>query len=318
MKGTGWEGLIRWGGRGVLCAAALLLFRQVSDSQSSAEYRPVTADFPGARSAGLGDAIGSDPFDIEGMYQNPAVLSFLRNPGLFLDQRHDRSNQVFEQNAALPLFEGRNPSFGLGVGIESAGRLTKSSALRFTQLDVNAAGSYRLTGVAPDLSLGVLCEIRSGRDDSISLAAAECAVGLMYAPTVGPGYSVVYRGIGKTIAYASAPGPGGNVTHGQVVESPGSLEMGSTFRFPEMYNSPFLLITVAGERDFVSKEFRLKGGIEATLVKMVSLRLGYVRAETSQLRCGVGISIARFSIDYAIMPSQQSGIFDEFALKIAL
>lgn len=224
---------MRCGGRIPLCAVLFVLLHQVSECQPAAEYRPVTGNFPGARGVALGDAIGSDPFDVEGMYQNPAVLSFLRNPGALLGQRHDRSNQVFEQNAAIPLFEGRNPSFGLGLGVESAGRLTKGAGLSFTQLDVNAAGSYRLAGVAPDLSLGVLCEIRSGRDDSVSLTAAEFTVGLMYAPDVGPGYSVVYRGIGKTVGYASFQAPGGYVTHGQIGESPGSLEIGSTFRFPK-------------------------------------------------------------------------------------
>jgi hypothetical protein len=308
---------IRMGGPTLGLISVLIMIPCLVRGQGTTEYRPATWNYPGARSAGLGDAVSSDTYDIEGMYQNPAVLSFLRNPSLMLDFRHDWYNKIIEENLVVPILAGHSPSFGLGIGAENSGAMSRNRVLFFKQLDINAACSFKLSGLAPDLSVGILGEFRIGRDDSVTRSAARFSLGLLYAPDTGPSYSVVYRGLGKTIGYRSVPGVGGNSTTGRLEESPRSLEIGSTMRFPELSRSPIVTISVAGERDFISSVFRLKGGIEATFFKLLSLRLGYQRAEIAQLRCGAGLTVGSFSIDYALMPSELAGQFDEITVKVA-
>jgi hypothetical protein len=252
------------------------------------------------------------------MYQNPAALSFLRSPGIMLDYRHDWTDKVFQENVGVPVFSGRATSFGLGVGAENSGKLTGNRVLNFTQLDLYGALSFKLPGMSPGLSVGILGDLRAGRDDSVSRATGQFSIGVMFAPTGGPDYSIVYRGLGQTIGYASSPVTGRDVTRGTIVESPRSLEIGSTMRYPESNRIPIMTLSVAGERDFISKVFRVKGGVEATLFSMLNLRLGYVKAETSQLRFGLGFTASWFSIDYAAMPSDQAGQFDEITLRFAL
>ena len=318
MEGKRRKRILQGGPALGVIAGLIVLVHSVSEGQGTTEYKPATWNFPGARSAALGNAASSDPYDIEGMYQNPAVLSFLRNPSGVLDYRHDWSNRVSQENTAVPILAGHKTSFGVGIGVENSGKLTRNEALSFTQLDIDAACAFRFPGAESDVSLGILCEFRAGRDDSLSHTAAQFSVGLLYAPAAGPSYSIVYRGLGKTIAYSSASGAGGNSTRGRLEESPRSLEIGSTMRFPDLYRTPLLTFSVAGERDFISRIFRLKGGMEMTFFKMLNLRMGYAKAETAQLSCGAGFSIALFSLDYAIMPSVQSGQFNEVTLKVAI
>ena len=318
MNGKPLKRIRQWGPALGVVFALMIVTPAFSEAQGTTVFLPETWIFPGARGAGLGDAISSDTHDIESMYRNPAVLSFLHSPGIMLDYRHDWTNKVFQENMGVPVISGRATSLGLGIGAENSGKLTRNRVLNFTQLDLYGALSFKLTGVSPGLSVGILGDLRAGRDDSVSRATGQFSIGVLFAPVGGPDYSIVYRGLGQTIGYASSPVAGRDVTRGNIVESPRSLEIGSTMRYPESNKIPVMTLSVAGERDFISKVFRVKGGLEATFFSMLNLRLGYIKAETSQLRCGLGFTASWFSMDYAVMPSDQDGQFDEITLKFAL
>jgi|GEM_PF-3500438 len=318
MNGRRLTGMLKRGPVLGLVCACMTVIPSLSQAQEMTVYRPETWVFPGARSAGLADAISSDTHDIESMYQNPAALSFLRNPGIMMDYRHDWTDKVIQENVAVPVISGRATSLGLGIGAENSGKLTRNRVLNFTQLDLYSALSFKLPGLSPGLSVGILGDLRAGRDDSVSRATGQFSIGVMFAPVGGPDYSIVYRGLGQTIGYSSTPVSGRNVTRGDILESPRSLEIGSTMRYPGSNKIPIMTLSVAGERDFLAKVFRLKGGMEAAFFSMLYVRLGYVRAETSQLRFGLGFTTPWFSLDYAVMPSDQAVQFDEITLRVAL
>jgi hypothetical protein len=284
---------------------------------------PAVLEFPaqkylGARGMALGDAIGSDEYDIEAMYQNPATLTFLRAPGIMIDQRHDFSNQIFRENIAGRVFANRLQAVGLGFGVENAGKLTKNGPFNFLQYDLDAGYSFRLTALSPSLSIGVLGNLRMGKDDSASHSAARFSLGIMYSPAPGTSYSVIVRGMGTDLSYTAGDQSGVPVTRGEVIHVPRSLEIGSTMRYPAMSGLPYITLSIAGEKEFVSRVLRIRGGFEAIFLNVVSLRIGYVSAEARQFRYGMGILISRLSFDYAIMPTAGAGRFDELTLKYVL
>jgi hypothetical protein len=250
------------------------------------------------------------------MYQNPAVLSFMRTPGVLLNQRYSQFERVFQENIAARIFANRVHAFGLGMGVEHSGKLWKNTLFNFLQFDVDAAYSFKIPEMTQNLSFGILGDFRMGKDDSLASSAAQVSVGLFYAPATGPSYSLIYRGLGKTITYTSTRFSGQTVTSSQIEDSPRSIEIGSTMKFPDS-GRPYLIISVAGERDLISKEFRVKGGIETIVLNTLSLRVGYVKAEAPQLRYGAALSISRFSLEYATMPWEQPGWITDFTLKFA-
>ena len=287
-----------------------------SPGEVPAVYQPQIQKFLGARGTALGDAIGSDEYDIEAMYQNPATLTFLRNSSLVVDQRHDYDNHVFGENIAARVFSNRFNAVGIGLGVEHAGKLSKGGLFNFMQEDLDVGYAFRLAGLSSSLSLGVLGNFRLGKDDSASRSAAQFSFGLMYSPSPGTSYSVILRGFGTDIAYSSLPVNGENMTRGALSQIQKSLEVGSTMRYPSEGTSPYLTISIAGEKDFVTKVLRVRGGVEAILMGMLSLRLGYVNAEVRQLRYGAGIAVGRLAFDYAVMPTIGAGRFDELTLKV--
>ena len=290
----------------------------LSRGQSSVVLEPAAQKFLGARGMALGDAIGSDESDIEAMYQNPGTLSFLRAPGVMIDERHDYENQVFRENFAGRLFANRLQAVGIGLGVETAGKLTKNGPFNFEQYDLDAGYSIRITPLSPSLSLGLLGNFRMGKDDSASHSAARFSLGLLYTPAPGTSYSVILRGMGTDLSYTADNSSGSWITRGEAVHPSRSLEIGSTMRYPAMSGIPYITLSIAGEKDFVTRVLRIRGGFEAIVMDIVSFRVGYVNAEIRQFRFGAGLAISRLSFDYAIMPVTGAGRFDEVTLKYVL
>jgi len=252
------------------------------------------------------------------MYLNPATLSFLANGDVMADHRYEYNNKVFQENIAARVYDGRAQAIGLGVGIVQCGTLTNHTPFRFSEFDVDAGYSLRILSFTPDVSLGVLGNFRFSSVESHSVSAAQFSIGLLYSPSAGTSYSVVYRGIGHSVLYTVAPDAPASTTLNQQDDVPRSLEIGSTMRFPAESREPFINLSVAGERDYVTKTLRVKGGIEAVIMSQFCLRLGYVNAEVRELRYGAGFSIGILTIDYAAMPWERAGKFNEVTLKIAM
>jgi len=304
--------------RAAAAVALMLSALAAAPGQTTDAVIPAAPKFIGARGIALGDAIGSDEFDVEAMYQNPATLSFLRRPDVLIDQRHGYPNQVFQENIAGRLFANRFIALGIGLGAETAGKLTHGGPFNFTQEDLDAAVAFRPPGVSSDLSFGLLGNFKSGRTDAGTRSAARLTAGLMYSPSPGTSYSAVFRGMGTDLVYNSVTYPEGRLTQSALVQVPRSLELGSTMRYPASSGKPYLTISISGEKDFEAHTLRVRGGIETIIMDLLSLRVGYVNAEVRQLRLGAGIAIGRLIVDYAVMPVQNAGKFDEVTLKVTL
>lgn len=271
----------------------------------------------GARSAALADAIASDSYDIEAMYRNPAALSFLQTPGVLVDHRHDWTNKVFQENIAARLFTSRLVALGIGAGIAGNNLFSSPRQLSFVQYDLDVAASIRPFSSIPGMSIGVLSNLRSGKADIGSASAAQIDIGIIYSPMIGTTYSFVYRGIGGTVGYYSTDGPAGSPSGARFEQTNRSLELASTLKFPSESRTPFLTFSAAAMRDYSSGNVIIRGGAEATVWDILSLRVGYVNADVKQLRAGGGISLSGFALDYAIMPRTSGDRYDEFTLKIA-
>jgi len=307
------------GRAGVACTlVATAVVLAWSGARGQSLYEPPVQKYLGARGMALGDAIGSDEFDIESMYRNPATLAYLRHANVVADQRHDYAGGVFSENIAGRVFASRTMAVGLGAGMESAGKFTTAGPYKFTQYDLDAAWAFRVPSVSSDLSLGLLGNFRLAQDDSLSRRAAQFAAGLMYSPTPGTSYSVIYRGLGTGVDYTAEEAGTAQVTRGGIRHPPRSLEIGSTMRYPSTSAIPFLTISISGEKDFATRLVRLRGGAEVVIADVLSLRLGYLNAEVWQVRYGIGLSIAGVTFDYAIMPLVGAGKFDEMTLKIGI
>jgi hypothetical protein len=300
-----------------LALLAGLLVLAVHGAARAQAVEPAAQKYIGARGIALGDAIGSDEFDIEAMYQNPATLSFLRRPDIMIDERHVYDDQIFAENIAGRVFANRTTAIGLGAGVEHAGKLTHGGPFNFVQEDLDAGLAYRFPSVSSDLSVGVLGNLRAGKDAARTREAARFSLGLMYSPAPGISYSAIYRGLGTDLAYTAAAPPNAPVTQAQVEQLPKSLELGSTMRYPASSAEPFMTISIAGEKDFTTHVLRIRGGIETIIMDVLSLRMGYVNAEVRQWRLGAGVTVGRLLVDYAVMPVTGAGRFDEVTLKVA-
>lgn len=308
--------------RGKICGLGWLLAAlaapYICRGQTEVAFQPAVQNFIGARGMALGDAIGSDGQDIESMYQNPATLSFLRAANVMIDHREVFDSRIFQENIAGRLFAGRFGALGLGIGVEHSGKFTKSGPFNFVQSDLDVGYSFRVMSVSTDLSLGVLGNFRMAKGDSASRSAARFSLGLMYSPSAGTSYSVVYRGLGSDISYAAGELAGSRFTQVGVDRLARSLEIGSTLRYPSLSGPPFLTMSIAGEKDFVEKVVRIRGGLELILANIVSLRLGYVSARVSEFRYGFGLSIADVRLDFGAMPLPGPGRGEEVTLKYSL
>lgn len=302
---------------GAVLVAVTLIAARGAHGQLRSEYL-APEKYLGARGTSLGDATGSDEYDIESMYRNPATLAYLRNTNVLVDQRHDYINHVFNENIAGRIFATHTMALGLGAGIESAGRFATADPYKFMQYDLDAAYAFRVPSVSSDLSLGLLGNFRLGQDDSLTRKAAQFSAGLMYSPTPGTSYAVIYRGLGTSIGYTSTATGDGEFTRGEIQHPARSLEIGSTMRYPGMSSLPFLTISISGEKDFTSRVVRIRGGVELVIRDMLYLRLGYLNAEVWQVRYGIGLTIAGLTFDYAIMPLVGAGRFDEMTLKVRI
>ena len=305
-----------------ICCAGWLLAAlagpYVCEGQTEAAFQPAVQKNIGARGMALGDAIGSDGQDIESMYLNPATLSFLRAANVIIDHREGFDNQIFQENIAGRLFAGSFGALGLGIGVEHSGKFTRSGPFNFVQTDLDVGYSFRVMNVSTDLSLGILGNFRTAKVDSASRSGSRFSLGLMYSPSAGTSYSVVYRGLGSDISYSVSDVAGVRFTHLGVDRLNRSLEIGSTLRYPSLSGPPFLTMSIAGEKDFVEKVVRLRGGLEFILANSVSLRIGYVSARVSEFRYGLGLSIARLTLDFGAMPLPGQGRGEEITLKFSL
>jgi len=308
--------------RKTLCGVGWLLAAlaapRVCRGQSEVAVQSAVQKYIGARGMALGDAIGSDGQDIESMYQNPATLSFLRGANVMIDQGVGIVNQVFQENIAGRLYAGDLGALGLGIGVEHSGKFTRNSPLNFLQSDLDVGYSFRVTSVSTDLSLGILGNFRVAKDDSASRSAARFSLGLMYSPSAGTSYSVIYRGLGTDISYSAYDLAGARITQMGLDRLPRSLEIGSTLRYPSLSGPPFLTMSISGEKDFLEQVVRLRGGLELILANIVSLRVGYVSARVSEFRYGVGLSIAGLKLDVGAMPLSGPGRGEEATLKFSL
>ena len=305
-------------GVGWLLAVVAVAAPYVCRGQTEVAFQPAAQKYIGARGMSLGNAIGSDGEDIESMYQNPATLSFLRSANVMIDHRQGLGNQIFQENIAGRLFTGRFGALGLGIGVEHSGKFTQSGPFKFLQSDLDVGYSFRVMSVSTDLSVGMLGNFRTEKDDSASRSAARFSVGLMYSPSAGTSYSVIYRGLGSDISYSARDLAGSRFTQGGVDRLARSLEIGSTLRYPSLTGPPFLTASIAGEKDFVERIVRVRGGLEVILANIVSLRVGYVGALVGEFRYGIGLSIAGLKFDFGAMPLLGSGRYEELTLKFAL
>lgn len=267
--------------------------------------------YAGARSSSLGGAISADNRDIESMFSNPASLNTITYSGAIVDHKHDWDWGVFDETLGLRVLHGEVHSLGIGARYTHTST-NKTGSIDFRQFSADIAYSYQ---VFTDFNVGFLAGIRQGRTDERSIGGSSVSLGILYTPTPAVSYGMVIRDLGRSIEY-TLQDSGAPTSIGVDEVHPASFELSSTLRFPSKGRAPFIQLLVAVEKDYIGKEFRYKGGLEILFFKnMLAARIGYVNATFRQPSAGLGLTLGKFEIDYAIMPRQEAPRFDQFTLK---
>jgi len=284
-----------------------LLAQTVMDS-FSAQPQPV-----GARGAALGNAIVADIATIENMYLNPSSLLFVRESSLFLNNRQEWTNHVFEENITVPIFATRTQALAVGASVSHAGYIKPQFRLRFLQIGTDIGYSLSIVGA---FSAGLLVSVRRGQVESSAVTTGWLTLGLMYSPTPAISYAVAFRGIGKGIDYSYDEANAKSVVR-QADDLPKIMEVGATMSYPATGSKSIFSLSLSGERRFEEGVIRYKGGIEVLPWNFLRLRIGHI-GRIREFRFGAGISIEGFTLDYAISPNNEIGRFDEVSLSLVL
>ena len=271
--------------------------------------------FSGARGAALGGALGSDAYDIETLYWNPAGINTIARPGIMASHRHDWDLAVYEEGIAARLVKSGGHALAASVRVIHAGSIGQVKDLKFRQFSGDIAYAYELI---TDFSFGILAGVRMGSTDAGSTTGYSMSLGILYSPSPSVSYGLTMRDLGRSLEYLpQSIAAGARPTLDEF--RPAAMEISSTLRFPSKSRSHFLQILVAVEHNMITKEYLYRGGLEVLLTDFLAARLGYVNAPVTQANGGLGLMLGRLELDYAIMPRKSGAArFDEWSLKYFL
>jgi hypothetical protein len=269
---------------------------------------------PGARGAALAGAITSDNQDVETLYWNPAGLIGVARPGVALDHRHDWDDGVYNESVALRLFRSGAHAVGIGLQVTRTGGTDATPARRFDFRQYSADLAYAYE-IITDVSAGLLAGVRQGSANGQTLTGYAVSLGLIYTPDRSVSYALCVRGIGRNIEYNLHTSTGPTVPVFDETR-PVTTELSSVMRYPARNRAPYLTLTVAIENNHILKELRYKGGIELLLFgNIIAARAGLINATSREVSAGLGVTLGKFRLDYAVQSQKYTARFDEVSLK---
>jgi hypothetical protein len=165
----------------------------------------------------------------------------------------------------------------------------------------------------PTVSLGVLMNFRNGLTLHHSLFSVTSSIGGFYSPTPGMSYGLVFDGIGMGNTYLHNERVS-ILKYKRSLEK--SIRIGTAFRFPSIYREPFITIIMESQKILDRSGIVYRAGFETIQMKMLFLRCGIMaRREGTAGTFGLGISIDKLQIDYALSPSRVVEQYHQISLS---
>lgn len=281
----------------VLFFVLVLMTARPSAAQVISDYEALLR--PGARSNAMGNAILSDAGDASMMFLNPATLTLLQSPVLFVDHRAQRGHRRMEQTAGFMVATGEQSRFAMAVTAGHRGSIqTEVDKIPARRFSVDIAQSLIL---AQSFSAGVLAGAGILTSDGAQLLSIRGIVGLHYSPSPEISYALTFRGFEfRSVMRNSA------VWDQEPGTTPGILGLGMSMRFPSSYNLQDFTLALANEKQFGSPGLTYRAGIEYFVVRSIALRAGAVTGPFEQgARLGVGIRGGAMLIDITVAPGRE-------------
>jgi hypothetical protein len=247
----------------------------------------------------MGNAILSDAGDASMMFLNPATLSHLQSPALFIDHRAQRGHRRMEQTAGFMVATGEQSRFAMAVTAGHRGSIqSKGEKLPARLFSFDIAQSLIL---AQSFSAGILAGAGILTSEGAQLLSIRGIVGLHYSPSPEISYALTFRGFEfRSVMRNNAvwdQGPG---------TTPGTLGIGMSMRFPSSYNLQDFTLALSNEKQFGAPGLTYRAGIEYFIVRSVALRAGAVTGPFEQGgRLGVGIRSEVILVDITVAPGRE-------------
>lgn len=278
-------------------------------AQDTTEYRFWYSGFD-ARSTAMAGANIADPFNLNGLYVNPATLAYSNPvPSLINNSLYNSSRNVLLENVTASLNHSRSHRLAGGVTIQNSvmrrDPVLNPGQLQFSQLDLTLGYGWMISS---SLGLGVSLNSMYGKADRSNVWTYNGSLGFLYAPTSLISYGLVYRGTGWNKEWlGSAPVfhmEDGEATTVYSVTAPHRLELGVTLRFPSLVRYPDFVLSFSNEKVFGVDGLIYKGGLEVNMQNFISLRGGYFLSPFAEgSRLGIGLLFDAFNLDYAFAPT---------------
>lgn len=275
-------------------AALTILSLGSTQAQGLSEYELLWA--AGARANAMGNAVLSDAGDATAMFLNPASLTHLEAPALFLDHRSRLPKSGMEHTAGLLVSTGSQGRFAVAISASSGGSFTSDrTGVRARRLAADIAQSLVL---AQSFSAGLLAGASVLTSASAQLMTMRAILGLHYTPSPEITYALTLRGfevrsvIRNEALWEQDPGI-----------SPGVLGIGMSMRFPSSFNRQDFTLALANEKRFGSPGLTYRIGAEYYIFKTIALRAGGVTGpEERSGRMGIGYRGRTVLLDATFAP----------------
>jgi hypothetical protein len=259
---------------------------------------------PSARAAAFADAYICDPYDVNSFYWNPASLTFLKMYSVVANSVMSWDRLIFRNNVAVPYRLGDDQTAALGVAANYFSRLA------YYSLDLGYAKK-----LSPTVSAGIFLDLGYAASRSTERWVGSGSLGILYAPTPGISYGMVYKGLGTGVQYTND----GIKETLEFKKPKQSFLTGMTFFFPSINRRPYLIVSLTAEKILGTANFISKAGIEVMPFPFLAARFGILSSPiVATGRAGIGLYLSRFRIDYAISPSVAEDRLHQISIGVLL
>jgi hypothetical protein len=245
----------------------------------------------------------SDPTDATGFYENPALSAFISSPALSANSTISGNGLKFLSSAAMPVSLGASQYAALGIADYFMGNF------QFQNVTLGYAAKVTST-----VSIGIALDLIKASVPTTTDWGYGTSLGVMYYPSPGISYALVYRGAGTNIQYS--------YQYAEILEQKHpnqSIVAGTTFWFPSMYRRSVVCISLSAEKFFNQSSFDSHAGIEALPYSFFALRFGiHATPHIASGMGGIGFIIHRYRLDYGFSPSTVDKRLHQVSLTIPL
>lgn len=278
-------------------------------TQDTTEYRFWYSGFD-ARSTAMADANVADPFNLNGLYANPATLVFsTASSPVINNSLFNPSRGIILENLTASLKSTSSYRLVGGLTIQSSALksdpLLNPGQLKLSQVDMTLGYAWM---IHPSLSAGLRLNSMYGQTSESNVWTYNGSLGFLYAPSSSVSYGIVYKGSGIHEGWIGAEPfyqlNEENKTIVYSVSAPHRLELGVTLRFPSLAAYPDIVLSFSNEKIFGVDGLIYKGGTEIKIQDYMVLRGGYFFSPFAEGgRFGLGFLFDAFKLDYAYAPT---------------